>query len=169
MSIFRLIKNSLIYYWAISTGVFLAVVLSTAVITGALMMDDCVRMSLTKLVDARLGRIHLALFSGDRFFRVQLADEVGDALDSDASATLSLRGTIVNSEATRRVNHVEVLGVDESFFKTGQMFNPFDGPRDEGIVINRTLADRLEVDTGDEVVLRISRPSLVPRESVVGS
>ena len=56
--------------------VLLAVMVSTAVLTGALVVGDSVRHSLMMMVKARLGATELALVSQNRFFTAALADEL---------------------------------------------------------------------------------------------
>ena len=118
MSLWKLVKKSIGFYWRTNVGVFLAVLVSAAVLTGGLLVGDSVRYSLRRLVTARLGQVERAIVGGERFFRRQLADDLsrkfrkaGAAVDS--AAVLSLRGLIADSEGARRVNQVEVLGVDE--------------------------------------------------------
>lgn len=166
MTLFRLIKRSLGFYWRTNLGVLLAVAVSTAVLTGALVVGDSVRHSLMKMVDARLGATQLALVSQNRFFQADLADELADELKTQAAPVLQLRGLIANSDDTALVNRVEVIGVDERFFEIGVQagVEPFWRDWTEGVVLNEPLAERLRVYVGDEVKLRIEKPGLMPRE-----
>jgi len=195
MNLCRLVKRSLGFYWRTNLGVLLAVMVGTAVLTGALAVGDSVRHSLKMLVTARLGTAQLALAGQNRFFRAKLADELAAELNTVVAPVLQLRGLIANSDDTKRVNKVEVLGVDERFF----MLNPApieplapapldklgagsvagaasatgaeaNAPRftwglSEGIILNEPLAERLNVRIGDEVVLRIAKPGLIPRDA----
>jgi len=166
MTLWILIKRSLGFYWRTNLGVLLAVAVSTAVLTGALVVGDSVRYSLMKMVDARLGATQLALVSQNRFFQADLADELSDELKTQAAPVLQLRGLIANSDDTALANRVEVLGVDERFFEIGAQpgVEPFWRDWREGVVLNEPLAERLRVGPGDEVKLRIEKPGLMPRE-----
>ncbi|GAG84656.1 unnamed protein product, partial [marine sediment metagenome] len=124
-----------------------------------------VRYSLDKLVEARLGTTELALVQRNRFFRAKLADELAAELNTTVAPVLQLRGLIRNSDATKRANRIQVLGVDERFFRVGAGENPFGDDWNEGIILNDPLATKLEVAVGDEVVLRIDRPGLMPRDA----
>ncbi|MFC1636629.1 FtsX-like permease family protein [Planctomycetota bacterium] len=164
MSLWRLASRSLAFYWRTNLGVLLTVIASTAILTGALVVGDSVRHSLRRMVTARLGSTQFALISQDRFFRAQLAGELADELETPAAALLYVRGLVSNGDDTRRANSIEVLGVDEHFFSIGEGQNPFGNDRDEGVVLNESLARRLDVAAGDEVVLRIEKPSLMSRD-----
>ena len=164
MTLWRLASRSLVFYWRTNLGVLLTVVVSTAILTGALVVGDSVRHSLRRMVTARLGSTQLALISQDRFFRAQLAGELAEELKMPTAALLHIRGLVSNDDDTRRANSIDVLGVDEHFFNIGASQNPFGGDQDEGAVLNEPLAKRLGVDVGNEVVLRIERPSLMSRD-----
>ncbi|MHC4336514.1 MAG: ABC transporter permease [Planctomycetota bacterium] len=77
---------------------------------------------------------------------------------------LKLRGLIASDDGTKQANRIEVLGVDERFYQIGPGRNPFGSDLSEGLVLNEALATRLGAGVGDEVVLRIERPGLMPRE-----
>ena len=166
MSLWGLVKRSLGFYWRTNLGVLLAVAVSTAVLTGALVVGDSVRHSLMMMVEARLGTTEVALVSQNRFFRAELADDVAAELKSEVAPVLQLRGIIANSDGTALANRVEVVGVDERFFEIGAAKDdtPFWRDWDEGVVLNEPLAERLGVAVGDEVKLRIEKPGLMPSE-----
>jgi len=164
MSLWRLVGRSLGFYWRTNAGLSVAVLVSTAVLTGALVVGDSVRHSLMMTVEARLGAAEFALVPQSRFFRAKLADELEAELNTPVAPVLQLRAMIENADGTRRANRIELLGVDERFFKVGAAQNSFGSDWSEGIVINEPLAARLRVDLGDEVKLRIDKPGMMPRD-----
>jgi putative ABC transport system permease protein len=164
MRLLSLVKKSLFFYWRTNLGVLLAVMTSTAILTGALVVGDSVRHSLRMMATARLGATHFALIANNRFFRAGLADDLRQELKTITAPVLYLRGIVANSEGTKRANKIEVLGVDKRFFCLGPGKNPFANDFSEGIVLNDSLAERLGVTVGDEVVLRIEQPSLMSRD-----
>jgi len=164
MSLWRLAKRSLGFYWRTNLGVLLAVVASTAILTGALVVGDSVRHSLRMMVQARLGAAQLALIPQNRFFTAGLANELADELSTSAAPVLYVRGMIADGSDQRRANRIEVLGVDERFFTVGEGKNPFGSDSKQGIVLNEQLAARLKVGVGDEVLLRIEKPSVMSRD-----
>ncbi len=164
MSLWKLAKRSLGFYWRTNLGVLLAVMVSAVVLTGALVIGDSVHYSLKMMVKARLGATQLALVPQNRFFRAELADELAAELNAVVAPVLKLRGLIANDDGARRANRIEVLGVDQRFFKVGAAQNPFGDNWGEAIILNKPLAAKLGVGVGDEVVLRIEKPSLMPRD-----
>jgi len=164
MRLLGLVKKSLLFYWRTNLGVLLAVTTGTAILTGALLVGDSVHHSLRMMVTARLGGTNLALVANNRFFTAGLADKLEKELNTITAPVLYLRGIVANSDGTKRANKIDVLGVDKRFFNIGEGDNPFGEDFGEGIVLNDSLAARLGVTIGDEVVLRIERPALMSRD-----
>ncbi len=166
MNLRRFVKRSLSFYWRTNLGVVLAVVVSTAVLTGALVVGDSVRYSLMKMVDARLGDSQLALISQNRFFTADLAEELSNEIDAAVVPVLRLRGQIATADDKRLANNVQILGVDERFFEIGTEENAEAFWKDwsQGVALNQRLAERLAATPGDEVKLRIEKPGMMPRE-----
>jgi len=73
---------------------------------------------------------------------------------------VQIQGLVANPDGTRRANAVQVLGVDERFFRIGPgtMTSVPAVVAQDGILLNRALAARLAVAQGDAVVIRIDRP-----------
>ncbi len=155
MSWSTLIRRSLRFYWRTHLGVLGAAGICTAVLVGALLVGDSVRESLRGLARARLGQVTMALHSPNRYQRTELADQLGRALSVPAAPVLRLRGILKRGAA--RVNQVVVLGVDRRFWALG----PEGSAGGDGVALNRGLADQLGVTTGDELLLRVERPSVL--------
>ncbi|MHC4749993.1 MAG: ABC transporter permease, partial [Planctomycetota bacterium] len=164
MSLWKLAKKSLGFYWRTNLGVLLTVTVSTAVLTGALLVGDSVRHTLKMMVNARLGRTQLALVPQKNFFRAKLANDLEAELNTTVAAVLQVRGLISNSTDTRRANRIEVLGIDQQFLRIGSGQNPFGDDWSETIILNEPLAEKLNVGPEDEVVLRIEKPGMMPRD-----
>ncbi|HCT31305.1 MAG TPA: hypothetical protein DIW31_11385 [Bacteroidales bacterium] len=160
MSIIKFIIQSLKFYWRQHLAVFLGTLISTAVLTGALIVGDSVRMSLTKLVDVRLGNARYALQTGDRFVRAELASEIGEKVKSQTASLLMVQGIAINPESEARVNRAQVIGVDSSFWKFSSA-EPFAITNDEAI-ISENISQRLNIKVGDEFLLRIEKTSVIP-------
>jgi len=164
MRLVSLVKKSLLFYWRTNLGVLLAVMTSTAILTGALLVGDSVRHSLRMMAASRLGSTNLALVANNRFFTTALADKMEKELNTTTAPVFYLRGIVANSDGTKRVNKIDVFGVENRFFAIGANNNPFGNDFTEGIVLNDSLAERLGVTAGDEVVLRIEQPALMSRD-----
>ena len=161
MRLFALAIRSLLFYWRTTVGVILTVAVGTAVLTGALLVGDSVRYSLRRMVDVRLGRTQLALVPQNRFFRAALADELSQSLGGPVAPVLMLRALVSGGDGARRATDVQVLGVDDRFFTIGNAKPP---RWNDGLAVNSPLAARLGVKAGDDIVLRIAKPGIMPRD-----
>ena len=69
MTNWTLARRSVAFYFRSHLGTLLGAAIATAVLTGALLVGDSVRGSLREMALARIGKIDVALASGDRLFR----------------------------------------------------------------------------------------------------
>jgi ABC-type antimicrobial peptide transport system permease subunit len=162
MTQLRFITNNLLFYLRKNLLLALGVAISGAVLTGALMVGDSVKYSLNQIVENRLGNITHVLKAGDRYFTSDLALRVSDRLQVPVSSILLQEGSAVADGGQMRVNSVQVMGVEPSFDQmagTTDYFNLLSG---DSVIISSNLANRLNLSTGDELLLRIQRASLIP-------
>ncbi len=167
--------RSLKHYWAINLAVVLAAAVSTAVLTGALLVGDSVRGSLRDLTLDRLGGVDFALVA-PRFFRSDLVDDLTSQPRVDGSidrlaALIIQRGSAVHSDSRQRAAGVNIYGVESnfnSFFESplelqresGEIFHP--------VILNRSLAQNLGAEAGDQIIIYLERQSEIHRESLLG-
>ena len=170
---FSLLVRSLVYHWRMNVAVALGVAAAAAVLTGALLVGDSMRGSLRGLALERLGRVDELLLA-DRFFRVELADELAAGAEfkqhfNAAVPAIVLTASLENTDATpsRRANRVNLFGCDERFWKLGAGW-PERLPQRREIVLNRTVAEQLGAEPGDWIMLRLARPGEIPAESPLG-
>jgi putative ABC transport system permease protein len=164
MNLWRLVARSLWFYRRTNAAVLLAVVVATAVLTGALAVGDSVQYTLRRIVGARLGLTEFAVTPQGRFFRAKLADELQQSLGGDVAPVLQVVGIVTNDDGSRRINRVQVLGVDDRFYAIGAGQNPLFGHMSDGTVVSESVARELRVAAGDEIVLRVEKPGLMPRD-----
>ena len=190
MSLWKIVIRSLMHFWRNNLALALGAAIATAVLTGALLIGDSMRMSLTELTLDRLGRIDELLVS-DGFFRESFADEVvaqfqSDGQDVTASSLILFPGGTVESQALTatgdatlaRASNVNVLGINESFWKfDANDLQPGAELVEDAVIINQTLARELEIDAKHwneigsvniSLVLRIPKPVQLPSESALG-
>ncbi len=160
MNLFTYIKRSLHYYKRQHLAVFFGTLLSTAILTGALVIGDSVRLSLVKMVETRLGDIEYALVGGDRFFRTQLANEIASETELNTAALLMLQGIAINNEVNKRVNTVNIYGIDQDFIDLTEM--AIDELKGNEAIINGHVSEKLGLSSGDEFLLRIRKASVIP-------
>jgi len=169
MSLRQLVARSLRFYWRTNAAVLLAVVVATGTLTGAMAVGDSVRYTLRRTQEARLGRTEFAIVPQDRYFRAALADDLAKELKGLIAPALQVSGIVTNDDGSRRINRVEVLGVDDRFYEIGATESPVDANASDTIVIGEAVAEKLGVSAGDEVVLRIEKPGLMPRDVPLAS
>lgn len=134
--------------------------ISTAVLTGALIVGDSVRLSLVKLVDIRLGNIRYVLFSGERLVRWELAREIGSKLNTPTASLLMVQGVASNPDNGSRANRIQVIGTDDDFWKLSDI--KLDTPKDNEVIINDEVAKTLNLAVGDEFLLRVRKLDAIP-------
>lgn len=168
-----MILRSVWHYRRTHFVVALAVVISTAVIGGALIVGDSVRYSLQTMTLQRLGQITHALTS-HRFFRESLAEEIQQQLIStDPQQTvlpaILLTGSveITAGDQQRRAGSVTLLGVSDQSWKL-LLTGDAEAPGERGIVLGHRTAAELQAKAGDQISVWIERPSSIPRDSLLG-
>jgi ABC-type lipoprotein release transport system permease subunit len=169
MSSWSLIARGLAHHRRTHVGVVLGVLVATAVLVGALIVGDSVRASLRRQALQRIGRFDSVLACGDRFVTVDLARRIEAGLGATTCAALQLPGVANRGDGNARTGIVDVFGVDDTFFamSTRGVARPAPAPRHA--LLNRQLAEQLGVQPGDEIVLRIEKPSLMPQEATMAT
>lgn len=165
-----LVRRGLSFYRRTHLGVIAGCAVSAAVLCGALFVGDSVRGTLERIALARLGKIHAALDSSNRYFRQDLARRIRDGLKTDVAAALHVQGMALrdDSKGHRQVNRVEVTGVDGQFLSMAEA--PAAVTLKAGqVAINEKLAGALGVKAGDEIALRILKPGLLSKEAPLAS
>ena len=168
-----LLRRNLFHHWRVNLAVVLGVAVGTSVLTGALLVGDSVRGSLRELTLDRLGSVDHALVS-DRFFSDKLPERLQQSknfknLFESLNAGIMVRGTVISADSQRRAGGVQVLGVNEEFWNLNRSKVPEDSlPTGREVALNETLARELGVEAGEAVLVRIEKPSAVPRETILG-
>ncbi len=156
------ILKTFTHYFKQNLLVALGVVVSTAVLTGALIIGDSVRYSLAQSTFSRLGETTHLVSVTERYFRQEMATEI-EATNPEIKATsvLLLEGVAVADGGENRVNRVQVVGVDSDFQEISN--TPlFSELQENEIAISQNLAERLQVKEGDNLLVRIKKASLIP-------
>ena len=160
MTPLTLILRGARFYWRRHLGVILGVALSTVVLTGSLLTGDAVKSTLRHQAELRVGQADIALTGGDHFFRKALADDP----TLKGAPLIALRSTIAKSDSGARVNSAQLLGVDPRFWKLSPNGTPI-ALANDGVAINRRLAEQLETQLGDTLVIRVEKPGAFSRDA----
>ena len=151
-------RSGTFYYLRTNLTVLAGIAIAVAVLAGALITGDSVRASLRRLVLDRLGNTAQVL-TGPVFFR--------DALAADMQGTplIALEG-MASRQGGERAGGVFFYGVDDRFWN----FHAKPAPEfaTGEALISPGLARELGARPGDTVLLRLEKPSAIPRESLHG-
>ncbi len=160
MKALTLILRGARFYWRTHLGVVLGAALATMVLTGSLLTGDAVKATLRRQAELRVGKVDMAMTSGDRFFRAVLAD----AAKEGTAPALMLRATVARADGGARVNTAQLLGVDERFWKLSPRKAVVDLPSD-GVALNQRLAQQLSVAAGETVIVRVEKPGMFSKDA----
>lgn len=164
----RLILKSLFHYRWVNLSVLAGVALTSAILSGALVVGDSVKESLRRNAEARLSKIGPVLIGGERYFTSAIADAVSKKLDGEPVVVpiLQIEGTASNRNGGKRVNKVQILGIDDRFWNLslgGKAPEGFDD--DRWVAINEPLANRIEASTGDTLIIRVELPGALSKDA----
>ena len=152
------------HYFTRNLIVALGVAVSSAVLIGGLIIGDSVRYSLEQTTYFRLGNVtHVATVT-DRYFRSELANELKEETGFNVAPALILEGIAVADGGQQRVNKVQVIGIDGSFNSVSGADNLTELTGND-IIISENLAQRLGVQTGEAILVRIEKAGLIPKNA----
>ncbi|MFN7796819.1 MAG: FtsX-like permease family protein [Planctomycetota bacterium] len=150
---------------------------SSAVIVGALLVGDSMRGSLKHIALDRIGSIERMIVSPRWFEQTALDRAKQSTNDASLCGFLWIQSVVAEHQdrsqedqgkiTTHRVTEMALLGVDEDFWALGTI-RPSAKLGNQQIVLNRSLADQLQVQVGDRITLKVSRDAVVPADSALG-
>jgi putative ABC transport system permease protein len=158
MSAWSFIIASLRQHARLHLGLVLGSAVAAAVLVGAIQVGESVRAGLRQAAAQRLGRVHTAVLGGERWFTQVLAGKVG------AVPVILSTGAVSATAGQVRVNAVQVLGVEAAFSQLspgGRRWQVEPGQ----VLLNDSLAKKLQVQAGETVVITLERPSMLSRDA----
>ncbi|MEO0414922.1 MAG: FtsX-like permease family protein, partial [Verrucomicrobiota bacterium] len=152
--------RSLTHYWAVNLAVLLGAALTSAILSGSLVVGDSVKESLRRNAADRISGIGSVLVGGDRFFTEELAEKLGDG----SAPILQVEGTVSAKGGQVRSNRVQIVGVTDAFWQLSQAAaSPAEGQ--DWTLINDVLADRLGIEAGDRLICRVEIPGELSKDA----
>jgi ABC-type lipoprotein release transport system permease subunit len=145
MRTYTLLARNLAWYWRTNAAVLLGVATATGVLGGAALVGESVRASLRDLVLERLGNTD-SVVTRNGFFREELA-----AAFQPAAPVIAMEGVVEHEASGKRAAGVQVYGMDA-----------------RQALFTAALARELGAKPGDEILLRIPKPSAIPLETLHG-
>lgn len=165
MTLLRLLWRSLLAHGRGNIPLACGAAIASAVIAGALVLGDSVKLTLRTDAANRLGRVQSAMSAPARTVSAELASRMSERLGEPVAAVLWAGG--VASGGRDASLPVSVLGVDETFWRLSPGGPPARWDQ-QGAALSAGLASRLGIKTGDWVVLRLPKPSLTPGANPFG-
>jgi hypothetical protein len=180
MNYFKIAKQGLWFYWKTHLATGLAVLIATAVLTGALTVGDSIRATLSRRTLMRLGKVGTAVVCRG-LFRAQLASEMEHKLAIGRNQTalagepaifaapiLRVNGFAENQDASVRVGNIGVIGADERFWKMGPLpCEDITARLNDAVAVSRSLARRLNLKVGQDIVVRMQAAGGMPAEALL--
>ena len=158
----RLALQGLRYYWKLSLCLFCGVSLSSAILTGSLLVGDSVRETLRQAAGQRIGPVKQALVTGERFVTQALAERIAGRVPRAITApVLVAPATISTPDKKKRANDIWVYGVDDSFWRLADIAPP----EGDYLAIGEPLARQLSLSPGDSVITRMESPGRISRDA----
>jgi putative ABC transport system permease protein len=139
--------------------------LATAILVGALIVGDSVRYSLQQMVSDRLVNTNYSLEMGDRYFRIQLADNLNEILGAEVAALLQTKGIAILTGGSSKAHHTQVIGVDKHFENIGSTPSSYYDMENNEVIINQQLAAQLDLKPGDEFLLRLLKIDYLSKDA----
>lgn len=171
MTRFSLSLRNLSYFFSANVLIVIGVAIGTAVLTGALLLGDSLKGSLTQMTLDRLGNIESAMM-GEQFFPASLAERMqrADKEGRTIVPAVILRGTVLrrpmnDNKVLARAGHVQIVGVDSRFW---ELFGDKQRTLEDRLLINQALVDALQMNVLDGLEVRLEKPHNIPSNSVLG-
>jgi len=161
MTLLKLLFRNLRYFLKEHLLLSAGLLTSTAILSSALIIGDSVDYSLKRIASERLGETRHVLLAQERFFPSTLARKIEKELKIPTAAVLLLEGTALNDGRT--ATELQLCGVDTDFWTFGK--SKLSQPGNNEVIINEVLAESLNLQTGDEFLIRIPNPGFVTKNS----
>jgi ABC-type antimicrobial peptide transport system permease subunit len=152
--------RSLIHYRKETIYQVIIISILAAIISGSLLTGHSVRSSLNRTLSEKLGNAELLISSGLRYFDASLADRFTAKSGAKSVAIIETRGYCQNFSTGATALNTNIYWVNNDFF-------PFQGSAVPGIekgsiYINKSLSRKLDLKTGDEVILHFEEITPFP-------
>jgi putative ABC transport system permease protein len=160
---FRILFSSVKFYRKPVLYQILIVALLSAVITGSLMTGRSVRTSLKKSSRERLGNTGIVVSSGIRFFDSGLVERIEAAAGIKGTGLVEITGYSQSLSSQKGAFNTHIYGISDDFFTF--QGNDSTKVKHGEAVINRRLAEHLDLEKGDEIILRYNEISDIPADA----
>ncbi len=150
------IRRSLAHRWRQATALAAAFAIAVAVLAGALIIGDSMRVSLARLLLSQLGQTELAA-TPNRLFPADLAERVNKRLSSpSAVAVLQVQASLRTRDDSPPIPGFTLLGVDAD---SQRLFPDSPLPRLTGrqVAVSQSTARQYGLKAGDDLIILLPR------------
>jgi ABC-type antimicrobial peptide transport system permease subunit len=158
-----IIYSSLFHYRKQAFYQLIIVAILASVITGSLLTGYSVRESLRRSISTKLGKSDVIIISGLRYFNPSLAERYSRTSGLKSTSVTVGDGVCQNFSTGEKVLKAKFIGIGSDFFE----FNGI-GKQviEEGTAaVNSSLAARLGLKKGDDIIITFSPVSDIPASS----
>jgi putative ABC transport system permease protein len=168
MTMVKLALKGLRHYRRTHLAVVAGVACAVAVLAGAWLVGASVRASLSSLVTQRLGKADFVIGAESPFTdtlgaRLQMQPALAGSI-TVAAPLFVMEGLVTHQSSSRRAGKVSVYGVDGRFFAFHAVTAA--APSGTSAWLSPALAEELGAAESDAVVLRVTRPTDIPLDSL---
>jgi ABC-type antimicrobial peptide transport system permease subunit len=165
MTFARLVGRSLVHYRRTHLAAALGIAVAVAVVSGSLLVGVSVKSSLRAIATGRLGNTSV-IVGATQPFTEELAARLAKSGNAPVAPLLSMPAVITHESSSRRATRVTVFGVDDRFFALHGVAAPDLGR--SAAWLSDDLAREIGAVKDDAVIVRISRPTDIPIDSLHG-
>ena len=166
-SLGQFVVNTARFHLKGNLAVLMGIVIATASLTGALLVGDSLRGSLADTVKNKLIWVNEAVLA-QRFFNEQIVVKLGEKTaihDIILKASIQVRDD--QDCLVTQISSAQVVAVPEEFWQDEEKSAQWKNLK--GAWLNHQAAIGLKISEKQNVVLRIEKPSAIPRESFLGN
>ena len=163
MNRWSFLLSTLRYRWGVQVLTMAVMAMGTAVLVGSFLVGHSMTTSLENVMERRLGNVKSSLSMGDRFVGKELVERLKkDGLP--AVGVIQSKGRIVLRSDDQSLGGIQVWGVDDDFWALSGMARS-----GRKVLVNDSLAQRLKIESGSQVLLKLHEGGAGVSETVVGT
>ncbi|MBN2236166.1 MAG: ABC transporter permease [Bacteroidales bacterium] len=159
--IIKSIYRSIIYYRKALFFQFMITAFLAAIISASMLTGSSVRATLRSNTEKKLNNSGMMISSGLRFFDPNLSEKLQQKVGLKCTSLLEMKGFSSNFSSGVSAQYVQLFAVNPDFFSFNseavlQQLLPGQ------VLINKKLADHLNVQKGDDILIRFKTLSNIP-------
>jgi putative ABC transport system permease protein len=156
----KTITRSILYNRKDAVYNIVIVALLSAVITGSLFTGYSVKSTLKRTASEKLGNTSVIISSGLRYFDAKLTGKIASATGKKAVSILEAEGYCQNFSTGKTTLNIKIFGIWNDFFRFNSVDSVYIEPGT--IAINSQLAQQLEINPGDEIIIHFKNIDPIP-------